>query len=447
MTDIDWLMATIRSPVPLRRSVRKSSADRSDLARDAASSLLRDTDTETETGGEWLVVGNKAKENVSPGGDKAASQDPALLSGRDERKVQKLDGKAYKPWGTRSRSSSDAGSDTAFCKGGPGKEVCGEPVRSSDNGILCDRCDQWFHASCQEIPKPAYDALVKYKVLSWLCPDCKKSVKINDGKRMLSLETRVEQLDKAMRNHAKLVTQSLKEQEVAVDNQTKLLERSIRELHNQKTSYADMVKGTCSEVVDKVSAKISSIPQGQSAQTEPRNMIGISRVFDDFLDKDRRKNNLVIHNLPETAGLSKEDRSTHDMRLFQDLIKETFLMNVAVARSFRVGKSVEGRDRLLIVTLETPGVKQDILRLAPQLRSSEKYGNIYITPDLTPAEREAAKKLRDELSARRKAGEVNLTIRRGKIVKMNTNVGHAKDSESGPGQKVSSVQQQGQGQA
>ena len=47
-------------------------------------------------GGEWLVVGNKAKENVSPGGDKAASQDPALLSGRDEREVQKLNGKAYK---------------------------------------------------------------------------------------------------------------------------------------------------------------------------------------------------------------------------------------------------------------------------------------------------------------------------------------------------------------
>ena len=103
-------------------------------------------------------------------------------------------------------------------------------------------------------------------------------------------------------------------------------------------------------------------------------------------------------------------------------------MNVAVARSFRVGKSVEGRDRLLIVTLEMPGVKQDVLRLAPQLRSSEKYGNVYITPDLTPAEREAAKKLRDELSARRKAGEVNLTICRGRIVKSDAIVSHAKDS-------------------
>ena len=145
------------------------------------------------------------------------------------------------------------------------------------------------------------------KVLSWLCPEGKKSVKNGDGKHMISLEMRVEQLDKAMRDHAKLVTQSLKEQEAAVDNQTKLLERSIRELHCQKTSYANMVKGTCSEVVDKVSAKISSIPQGQLTRSESTNMVGVSKVFDNFLDKDRRKNNLVIHNLPEAAGVSKED--------------------------------------------------------------------------------------------------------------------------------------------
>ena len=53
-------------------------------------------------------------------------------------RVQKLDENAYKPWGSRSRSSSDAGSDTSFCKGGPGKAVCGDPVRHSNCGVSCD---------------------------------------------------------------------------------------------------------------------------------------------------------------------------------------------------------------------------------------------------------------------------------------------------------------------
>ena len=41
---------------------------------------------------------------------------------------------------------------------------------------------------------------------------------------------------------------------------------------------------------------------------------------------------------------------------------------------------------------------------------------IYITPDLTPAEREAARKLREELTVRRAAGETNLVIWKGRIV-------------------------------
>ena len=61
-------------------------------------------------------------------------------------------------------------------------------------------------------------------------------------------------------------------------------------------------------------------------------------------------------------------------------------------------------------------MKGDVLRLAPQLRNSNSWSNIYITPDLTKEERDAARKVREELAARRSAGETNLTIRKGKVV-------------------------------
>ena len=306
---------------------------------------------------------------------------------------------------------------TAYCKGGPGKTVCGEIVLRTDPGVCCDKCDYWFHSSCQGVPLPAYEALVQFKVLSWFCPECKKTLKNQDNtKHLILLESKVDQLEKSMKEHTKLFTQSMKEQEQAMDNQTKMMERSVRELHSQKSSYADIVKGTCSEVVEKVSAKISTIPQTSSALAEAKSMPGITKVFDEFIDKDRRKNNLVIHNLPEAVGGSLEDRSARDIQLFQEVTKDTFRMHVAVTRSFRVGKRVENKDRLLIVTLETPGVKQEILRMAPQLRTSAKWGNVYITPDLTRTEREAARRVREELVARRQGGEKNLTIRKGKIV-------------------------------
>ena len=69
------------------------------------------------------------------------------------------------------------------------------------------------------------------------------------------------------------------------------------------------------------------------------------------------------------------------------------------------------------ITLESPSCKYDMLRLAPQLRHSTGYINIYITPDLTRKKRETNNKLRNELNSRR-AGETNLTIRSGRIMRL-----------------------------
>ena len=166
---------------------------------------------------------------------------------------------------------SDVGSVSGFCQGGPAKTVCGKPVRKSDSGVSCDKCDSWFHARCQGIPIPAYEALSKYQVLTWLCTTCKESLKGHNLTQLASLESKVDQLavvvkdhterlehpsllskveslSKTVEKHMKLVGQSLKEQERAVDSQTKLIERSIRDNVSQKVSYAEMVKGSCSDV-------------------------------------------------------------------------------------------------------------------------------------------------------------------------------------------------------
>ena len=440
VSESDTSMATLRSPVGRRRTGKKQSSEDA-VSRDSGPMSLG-SKAEAPNGSERTGIFDSEKDEledcvVSVSGDLATSPPRDHPAGRT--KVQKLDDSAYRPWEARSRSSSEAGSDTSFCKGGPGKAVCGEPVRNSESGVSCDKCDKWYHASCQGIPKPAYDALAKYKMLAWLCPPCKDALKGHDTMTQISsleskldslsskvedhvkvsqaaLVAKVEQLTVSMKDHMKLVNQSLKEQEQSVDTQTKLIERSIRENVSQKATYADMVKGTCSDVVAKVSEKISTIPQAFAVQSSSKDLKHVAEALDSFVDKDRRRNNLVVHNLPEPDCSSASERSEMDMKAFQEVVGDTFKMRVAVSKCFRVGRTPQNKPRLLIVTLDTPGVKQDILRLAPQLRSSEKWGNIYITPDLTKSEREAARKIREELAARRAAGESNITIRRGRIV-------------------------------
>ena len=221
-------------------------------------------------------------------------------------------------------------------------------MRSSEYGVSCDKCETWFHASCQGISKPTYDALSKYPVLAWLCPACKNSLKGTNAIQITSIESKVDELASllkehtakpvqaeamlesklealtmAVEKHMKLVAQSMREQEQAVDAQTKMMKRSLRDNATQKTSYAEMVKGTCLDVVTKVSKKLSSIPRTltDTTQADSKDMKNIDKVFDDFLNKDKRKNNLVIHNLPEADCSEDGSRAECDVKLFQDWSK------------------------------------------------------------------------------------------------------------------------------
>ena len=421
----------MRSPIATRKSLRIPSSDSAVHCRDQETSKRPECPEVTETDNSVDVSGT-LKPSTGAHGDVSSpsgGETTALTSGQGRIGAQKLDGNAFS---SCSPSSSEAGSEASYCRGGPGK-VCGEPVLGSDKGVECDRCGQWYHTGCLGISNAAYDALNKYhKVFSWFCPPCKKLLKVYVPDSM-AIKSKIDELATTVDNRMKLIELSLREQEQAVDHQTKLIERSIKESHVQKASYADMVKGSCSDVVAKVTAKVASIPQSLTSRAESKDMQNISKVFDDFLEKDKRKNNLVIHNLPESEGDTFAERADKDTRLFQDVVKDTFRMNASVSKVYRVGKVMEGKPRLLIVTLATPGVKGDILRLAPQLRNSNAWGNIYITPDLTKAEREAARKVREELASRKAAGESNLTIRKGKVVPANRPADHGQTSKPNKG--------------
>lgn len=143
----------------------------------------------------------------------------------------------------------------------------------------------------------------------------------------------------------------------------------------------------------------------------------IAGVFDNFLDKEKRKLNIVIHNIPEPSGHTYAERVEQDKATFKEMVKDAMHLSVNVTRAYRVGRPANDKPRLLIISLENAEVKVDVLKLAPQLRAIEEWKNVYITPDLTWKEREEGRRLREELRRRTSEGEQNLIIRRGRVVK------------------------------
>ena len=140
-------------------------------------------------------------------------------------------------------------------------------------------------------------------------------------------------------------------------------------------------------------------------------------ILDSFLDKEQKKMYLVIHNMEESSGKDARERASKDAEKFKAMIRETMRIVVHTTKCFRVGRKREGKPRLLIISVDDLDTKHEILRHARDLRSTDEYGNIFITPDLTKSEREQGKRMREELDRRREAGEKDLVIWRGKIIK------------------------------
>ena len=432
-------MPVQRSPALSRKkpSTLPDSADRSETPERRAAVSSQQLREKNKSDGDGKAGKTASETTEELPRDQGGSTDKGMDQIVDK-PVGKLDESMYKIFGpgagsvsSLSRSSSDTsqGSENAYCKGGPAKKACGNLVKDGEAGVQCDGCHDWFHVTCQGIPKPAIKALEKYDSLAWLCPDCK--IDLKKGKRqqdlVSSLELKFTRLAESVREELDQAAKSAQEQAErnqalwmksmetytkCVKEQTQDLELSIQQ---HKLSYAEAVKGTCSEVEKTVKCQLASIPKPNSTNST-KDTRDLSQILDDHLDKEKRKGNIVVHNLPEHEGDTLADRSSKDITEFTIMVKEVMRLNVSTSRSFRVGKKNQAKPRLLIVTLDNPSMKHDILRGAPQLRHTERYSNIYLTPDLTQKEREEGRKLREELSRRRKAGETNLIIRGGKIV-------------------------------
>ncbi|KAK2157631.1 hypothetical protein LSH36_188g10014 [Paralvinella palmiformis] len=95
------------------------------------------------------------------------------------------------------------------------------------------------------------------------------------------------------------------------------------------------------------------------------------------------------------------------------------MSDVKITKVIRLGgrgQNKQNKPRLILATLNNLDRRRAILAAARTLRHTDDWANIYISPDVTPLEREKEKKLREELKTWRNAGESNLIIKGDKLV-------------------------------
>ena len=160
-----------------------------------------------------------------------------------------------------------------------------------------------------------------------------------------------------------------------------------------------------------------------NANTAPNNTVDDNVT--ELQERERRKNNLVVFNMPEADSEDREERKLYDVESIAELLRELNIQS-EVSRPVRLGpKTADQRyPRPLRVTVEKEEIKWSVLKNAKNLTRSgkEQLRTVYVKRDMTPKERDQEACLRKELQEKRRleeesGGQNQWIIWKGKIVK------------------------------
>ena len=281
-------------------------------------------------------------------------------------------------------------------------DVCVSCNESVDGeAVECQWCAKWEHMKCAKMSKPEYDILSNCTPqIVFFCSLCiSKLPSVLDQTSNVNINSKIETLQTQVTD---LVTK-VNEQ---INNRLQQLEEKLTSI----PSTSQSISTSCS-----------------STDESTENLA--SQVIDEYRDRENRKLNVILHNVPESTSTDVTECISHDTDAVLDLTNKIGAGPVEVSSVARLGKKLDGKHRLMKVRFNTMQQKHRVLANAKNLRSlSSTLQKVFITPDQSLKERQQNKLLYDELLRHRRGGEGDLVIRRGKITKR---IQAAKPSSSG----------------
>ncbi len=277
---------------------------------------------------------------------------------------------------SKSKSATSQVSDPSPC----GR--CRKLVKAGDVAVECEICQQWFHAKCEEVSKPQYKILLessqdkdgkKKARLHWFCKTCDcrsvdfmRGLSFQQGK-IESLEQRVESVEEDIKKKAS------KEQVQQLEERVTKIEKKQEEEPQPSTS------GVSSSEIEK------KLKEHAKEQRE----------------RDDRKNNLVIFNVPEApANNTPAERMNKDIEYFLKVSKEVCKVEIKkgeIEKAFRLGKYDNTKVRPVLIKLKEPEKKKKLFLNLKYLREHKgRYEEVKIAHDLTKTQRTEHKEMIDE---------------------------------------------------
>lgn len=204
------------------------------------------------------------------------------------------------------------------------------------------------------------------------------------------------------------------------------LEQKITQICNTNSQLSPRLQ-TIETTLSTLERKIHQIEPSQESVSieEPKKQFTsyMSSFMNEEKEKEKRRLNLIIHNIKESADTDSSVRKEHDITLVESTLKQYLGVSTKVEKAARLGKRTDksstDKPRLLKITISSEHDKAKILRSCTKLRHHEnppEIQKLFITPDLTPHEQEVNKNLRSELKKLNREGNL-YRIKNGKITR------------------------------
>lgn len=247
---------------------------------------------------------------------------------------------------------------------------CKENV-APDKEVICDLCRYRFHATCVGVSRTEAQCLRgKDRKVTFYCPNC------SDFKLQL------------------------------------------RNLHDLTATVTHLQK------------EIEQIRERavQGSPKENMDVFETENIIHEVAERERRKNNLIIFNVPEESSGTKNSQISADVATVGEIF-QTLNISSTDAKPLRLGKfdpSKSDRKRPLKITLPDVQDVKKALKNYKNLREVDKFKTFYLSKDKTPFQVNLYRKARKELLDRRAAGEHDVRIKYvndvPRIVKINSDL-------------------------
>ena len=317
---------------------------------------------------------------------------------------------------------------------------CGKSTGADAGAVECDCCKSaWKCLDCFGVSAAVLDQLVSGAggELKWLCRQCQDgmiryasasssetSASTNMGMdRVLAMLEKI--LERQENIESKLNSKCEKELGNDLVAKTSTLQDRITkmeiDLEGRLVRLEQRMEQIGPDMVVDIDRRVKSVEEKTEIHTIMSEVINggaLKGQFDDEVvesrvekivaqrmeqDKDieQRKCNIVIFGYKEEAEMADRLRDDTEMihRLYRELTGTELLKN-GVTKMIRLGrKELKGKERPLLITFDSIATKSLMMANLVKLKEvRSSYGNISVTHDLSPRQREEIKKVLDEAS-------------------------------------------------